>query len=71
MKVASPLENLSGPGKVLTAELPAEEFAGPKRSGLVRLKDAENSANALESRFGLAYNREYVRLTIMCVASHL
>jgi hypothetical protein len=46
--MASPLENLSGPG--------AEEFAGLKRSGLVRLKDAENPANALESRFDLAYN---------------
>src|ERR1700733_781046 len=57
MSMASPLENLSGPGKVLAVEPPdAEEFAGLKRSGLVRLKDAENSANALESRFDLAYN---------------
>jgi hypothetical protein len=29
---------------------------GLKRSGLVRLKDAENAANSLESRFDLAYN---------------
>jgi len=44
--MASPLENLSGPGKLLAAEPPdAEEFAGLKRSGLVRLKDAENPAN--------------------------
>jgi hypothetical protein len=55
--VASPLENLSGPGKALAAEPPdAKEFAGLKRSGLARLKDAENSANSLESRFDLAYN---------------
>ena len=55
--MASPLENLSGPGKALAAELPdAKEFAGLKRSGLVRVKDAENAANSLESRFDLAYN---------------
>ena len=55
--MASPLENLSGPGKALAAEPPdAKEFAGLKRSGLVRLKDAENPANSLESRFDLAYN---------------
>ncbi|MGC2461534.1 MAG: hypothetical protein WA446_11275 [Steroidobacteraceae bacterium] len=55
--MASPLENLSGPGKALAAEPPdAKEFAGLKRSGLVRLKDAENATNSLESRFDLAYN---------------
>jgi hypothetical protein len=55
--MASPLENLSGPGKALAAEAPdAKEFAGLKRSGLVRLKDAENPANSLEGRFDLAYN---------------
>ena len=55
--MASPLDNLSGPGKVLAAEpSDAKEFAGLKRSGLVRLKDAENAANSLESRFDLAYN---------------
>ena len=58
--MASPLENLSGPGKVLAAEpSDAKEFAGLKRSGLVRLKDAENAANSLESRFDLAYNAAY------------
>src|SRR3984885_10076038 len=57
MSMASPLENLSGPGKVLAVEPPdAKELAGLKRSGLVRLKDAENPANSLESRFDLAYN---------------
>jgi hypothetical protein len=55
--VASPLENLSGPGNALAAEpSDGKEFAGLKRSGLVRLKDAENPANSLESRFDLAYN---------------
>src|ERR1700722_5748516 len=55
--MASPLENLSGPGKVLAEEpSDAKEFAGLKRSGLVRLKDAENAGNSLEGRFDLAYN---------------
>jgi hypothetical protein len=55
--MTSSLENLCGPGKVLTAEpMDAEEFAGLKRSGLVRLKDAENAGNSLEGRFDLAYN---------------
>ena len=55
--MASPLENLTGPGKPLVAEPPdAAEFSGLKRSGMVRLKDAENPANSLESRFDLAYN---------------
>jgi len=55
--MASPLENLSGPGKALASEPPdAKEFAGLQRSGLVRLKDAQNPANSLESRFDLAYN---------------
>lgn len=53
----SPLERLTGPGKPLAAEAFDErEFAGLKRSGLARLKDAGNPANALESRFDLAYN---------------
>jgi hypothetical protein len=55
--VASPLENLSGPGETLRKEAPdAKEFAGLKRSALRRLADAENRLNALESRFDLAYN---------------
>ncbi len=55
--MASSLENLSGPSRALAAEAPdAKEFAGLKHSGLVRLKDAENSANSLEGRFDLAYN---------------
>ena len=39
--MTSPLENLSGPGMSLQKEPPdTKEFAGLKRSGLVRLADA-------------------------------
>ena len=55
--MTSPLENLSKPGQPLRKEAPdAKEFAALKQSGLTRLADAENEANALESRFDLAYN---------------
>jgi len=53
---SSPLDNLVRIGQ-LKAEPPAQaEFDGLIRSGRVRLKDAENAALALESRFDLAYN---------------
>ncbi|MBU2803894.1 hypothetical protein HF668_01685 [Acidithiobacillus ferridurans] len=53
---SSPLDNLVRISK-LKAEPPAqEEFDGLIRSGLVRLRDAENAALSLESRFDLAYN---------------
>ncbi len=53
----SPFENLCGPGKPLRAEPPdASELAGLMRSGLARLKDANNASLSLESRFDLAYN---------------
>ena len=53
---SSPLDNLVRIGK-LKAEPPAQaEFDGLIRSGLVRLRDAENAALSLESRFDLAYN---------------
>jgi hypothetical protein len=52
----SALERLVGPGNVLAKEAPdATEFDGLVRSGVARLKDAENTANSLESRFDLAY----------------
>ncbi|WP_237561402.1 hypothetical protein [Frateuria defendens] len=55
--MTSPLENLAGPGKALSAEPPdARELEGLKRSGLARLKDAKNVSLSLESRFDLAYN---------------
>ena len=53
---SSPLDNLVRIGK-LKAEPPAQaEFDGLVRSGLVRLRDAENAGLSLESRFDLAYN---------------
>lgn len=53
---SSPLDNLVRIGK-LKDEPPAQaEFDGLVRSGLVRLRDAENATLSLESRFDLAYN---------------
>ena len=47
MTSPSPLERLAGPGNVLGKEAPdAKEFDGLVHSGLARLKDAENEANA-------------------------
>ncbi len=64
--MTSPLERLAGPGKPLTAEAAdAEEFASLKRSGLARLKDAENTANSLDSRFDLAYGAAHA----LCLAA--
>lgn len=52
----SQLDNLVAIGK-LKAESPAqEELDGLMHSGRVRIKDAENEALSLESRFDLAYN---------------
>lgn len=62
----SPFENLSGPGKPLKAEPPdAKEFAGLKRSGHARLKDALNEGLSLEGRFDLAYNAAHA----LCLAA--
>lgn len=53
----SAFDNLCGAGKPLKAEPPdANEFAGLKRSGLARLKDAATTSLSLEGRFDLAYN---------------
>jgi hypothetical protein len=53
----SAFENLCGSGKPIKAEPPdAAEFAGLKRSGLARLKDAGTVTLSLEGRFDLAYN---------------
>jgi len=50
------LDNLVRTGQ-LKAEAPAQsEIDGLLRSGKVRLKDAGNATNSLESRFDLAYN---------------
>ena len=62
----SPLEKLCGTGKPLRQEPPdAKEFAGLKRSGLARLKDAARSDISLESRFDLGYNAAHA----LCLAA--
>ena len=62
----NPLENLCGQGKPLQAEPPdAKEIAGLRKSGLARLKDAHNTALAIESRFDLAYNAAHA----LCLAA--
>lgn len=64
--MTSAFENLCGPGKPLKAEPPdANEFAGLKRSGAARLKDASIASLSLESRFDLAYNAAHA----FCVAA--
>ena len=64
--MTSPLERLAGPGKSLAAEpSDAKEFAGLKKSGLARLKDADNKANSLEGRFDLVYNAAHA----LCLAA--
>jgi len=64
--VASPLENLSGPGRPLQKEAPdAKEFAGLRRSALARLTDSAKNSNSMESRFDLAYNAAHA----LCLAA--
>jgi hypothetical protein len=64
--MADPLANLSGPGKALRAEAPdQDEIAGLIRTGTARLRDAANSALAIESRFDLAYNAAHA----LCLAA--
>jgi hypothetical protein len=66
MTSRSPLERLASPGNVLAKEPPdAKEFDGLVRSGLARLKDAENDVNSLESRFDLAYGAAHA----LCLAA--
>jgi len=64
--MTSALENLCGPGKPLRQEAPDQaEFDGLLHSGKVRLKDAQNTQNAIESRFDLAYNAAHA----LCLAA--
>lgn len=57
MTMTSLLKNLAGPGKPLRQEaFDAAEYAGLIHSGRVRLTDAQNPVNSLESGFDLAYN---------------
>ena len=66
MSPPTPFENLSGPGKPLKAEAPdAAELQGLLRTGQARLRDAANTALALESRFDLAYNAAHA----LCLAA--
>ena len=58
--------NLSGPGKPLKPEAPDDiEIAGLLRTGIARLRDAQNTTLALESRFDLAYNAAHA----LCLAA--
>jgi hypothetical protein len=64
--MTSRLERLAVTGGSLVREPPdAGEFAGLLRSGLARLKDAENEANFLDSRFDLAYSAAHA----LCLAA--
>ena len=70
MTSPSPLDRLAGPGNVLAKEPPdGKEFAGLVRSGLARLKDAENEANSLDSRFDLAYSAAHA-LSLAALRHH-
>lgn len=64
--MTSALDNLSGPGKPLSAEpANAGEIRGLMHSGLARLADAEQPVISLESRFDLAYNAAHA----LCLAA--
>lgn len=64
--MSSPLDNLEGPGRSLSAEPPDRaEFDGLVRSGRARLADAANSSLSIESRFDLAYNAAHA----LCLAA--
>lgn len=70
MPSSSALENLAGPGGLLAKEAPSvNEFDGLMRSGLARLKDAENIANSIDSRFDLAYNAAHA-LSLAALRHH-
>ena len=61
-----PLDSLAGTGKPLRPKAPdAKESAGLLRSGLARLKDAENKGDSIEGRFDLAYNPAHA----LCLAA--
>jgi hypothetical protein len=66
MTSRSRLESLTGPAGPLAREPPdAKEFAALVRSGLARLRDAENEANSLDGRFDLAYSAAHA----LCLAA--
>ena len=57
--MTSPLESLRQLGHLHAEASDAKEFAALKRSGFVRLADAEKVSNSLESRFDLAYSASH------------
>lgn len=64
--MTSPLDNLAGTSGSLRREpADADEYAGLIRSATVRLIDAENTDNSVESRFDLAYNAAHA----LCLAA--
>ncbi len=64
--MTSAFENLAGPGRPLRVERPdANEFEGLQRSVGARLRDAQNPALSVESRFDLAYNAAHA----LCLAA--
>lgn len=63
--MTSPLENLASAGKLHAERVDATEYQGLVRSGRVRLEDAGNTDNSLESRFDLAYNASHA----LCLAA--
>lgn len=70
MTSPSPLESLAGPGGVLAKEAPdAAECRDLVRSALARLKDAQNAANSLDSRFDLAYSAAHA-LSLAALRHH-
>ena len=61
-----PLDALCGASGPLRLEASdAAEFASLVRSGSVRLADAKNGVNSIESRFDLAYNAAHA----LCLAA--
>ena len=65
MTSPSPLDRLAGPGNVLAKEPLDANECRLVRSGLARLKDAENEANSLDSRFDLPYSAAHA----LCLAA--
>lgn len=69
MTTSSNLENLAKIGQ-LKAEPPSQdEIDGLIASGRKRLKDATNPANALESRFDLAYGAAHAFRSPRCAGA--
>jgi hypothetical protein len=54
--ISTNLDNLVKAGQLKTEPMNLLEFNGLVRAGQARLRDANNSALSIESRFDLAYN---------------